>query len=159
MVNPYHAGTFTRPDAPRFARRANVLADALKDLGDTHFYADTVPNLPRETRRLLDQLAYRYTKLQDTLGERCLPGLLLMTEEPIPPSATFAEKLQRLERLGAISSIAEWRELREIRNQIAHEYLDQPPLMAASLNRFVDATNRLLAEWKQVERFYQTTPW
>ena len=24
MVNPYHAGTFTRPDAPRFARRANV---------------------------------------------------------------------------------------------------------------------------------------
>jgi len=23
VVNPYHAGTFTRPDAPRFARRAN----------------------------------------------------------------------------------------------------------------------------------------
>jgi hypothetical protein len=28
VVNPYHAGTLTRPDAPRFARRTNVLNTA-----------------------------------------------------------------------------------------------------------------------------------
>lgn len=135
---------------------AEVLADALNELGEVRFSAESVRNLSRETRRLLDQMAYRFAKLQDSLGEKCLPGLLLMAEEPLSPNATFAEKLQRLERLGAIGSVAEWRELREIRNQIAHEYLDQPPLMAASINRFVDASRRLLAQWKLAEQFFRS---
>lgn len=133
---------------------ARVLADALDELGEAQFTAETVLDLTKETRRLLDQMAYRYAKLQDTLGEKCLPGLLWVIEEPIPPTATFAEKLQRLERLEIISDAKVWRELREIRIQLAHEYLDQPQLMAETLKRFVGATRRLLAEWGQVERFY-----
>jgi hypothetical protein len=135
---------------------ADVLADALKELGDVRFNAESVQNLSREARRLLDQMAYRFAKLQDSLGEKCLPGLLLMAEEPLPPSATFAEKLQRLERLGAIGSVGEWRELREIRNQIAHEYIDQPLLMAASINRFIDASRCLLAQWERAKGFFRS---
>lgn len=106
------------------------------ELGDICFTTDSVVAIPREVRRLLDRLAYRFAKLQDTLGERCLSGISSLTEEPLAPTAAFAEKLQRLERLWAISSAESWRELREIRNQIAHEYIDQPPMKGASLNRF-----------------------
>ena len=58
-----------------------------------------------DQRRLRDQSACRFMKLQDSLGERVLPGILTQAQaqaqEPLPPEATFAEKLQRLERLAA----------------------------------------------------------
>ena len=54
-----------------------------------------------DQRRLLDQSACRFMKLQDSLGERVLPGILTLAQEPLPPEATFAEKPQRLERLAA----------------------------------------------------------
>ena len=72
-------------------------------------------------------------KLQDSLGEKVLPGLLLATLDPLPPAATFAEKLQRLERLGAVSSAERWRYLREVRNALALEYPDHPAFRAVAL--------------------------
>ncbi len=83
-----------------FQLHAEVLEEALTELGAIHFTAETVTSLKPGQRRLLDQLAYRFTKLQDSLGEKVLPGLVELTEEPLPENATFAEKLQRLERPG-----------------------------------------------------------
>ena len=134
---------------------AEVLADAIQELENIRFTEESVVAIPRQMRRLLDQVAYRFAKLQDTLGERCLPGLLFLAEEPLAANATFAEKLQRLERLGAISEAESWRYLREVRNQIAHEYIDQPQLKAASLNLFLASTQKLLAEWKRVQTYYE----
>ncbi|MCF6237170.1 MAG: hypothetical protein L3J70_12505 [Gammaproteobacteria bacterium] len=65
---------------------------------------------------MLDQLVYRFTKLQDSMGMKFLPILLDLSEKPMPESATFVEKLQRLERLGVLESVEAWRQLREIRN-------------------------------------------
>jgi hypothetical protein len=115
--------------------------------------AERAQSLDDPTRRLLDQLAYRFTKLQDTLGEKVLPGLLERAEEPLAPDALFGEKLQRLERLGAIPSADAWRVLREVRNAIAHEYPDQPAIQAAMIERLLDATDELLRVWTDVEAF------
>lgn len=128
-----------------------LLAEALAAIESARpFTAETVTHLSAAQRRLLDQLAYRFIKLQDTLGERVLPGLLVLTEEPIAESATFAEKLQRLERLGAVTSTENWRLLRELRNQIAHEYPDAPDLQAAAINRALGGVEELLAFWAHV---------
>ena len=132
---------------------AEVLREAKDELGDTRFDAESVEHITSEQRRLLDQLAYRFSKLQDSMGIKLLPALLDLTEEPLPESATFAEKLQRLERLGAIESVERWRELRETRNQLAHEYEDAPALRAAALNRFITDVEVLLAMWKKAEAF------
>ena len=94
--------------------------------------AGSISNL---LQRLLDQAAYRFMKLQDSLGEKVLPGLLAVTVDPLPPAATFAEKLQRLERLGAVPSAERWRRLREVRNTLVHEYPDHPAFRAAALTR------------------------
>ncbi len=113
-----------------------LLAKALAAIERSRsFIAETVTRLTSEQRRLLNQLAYRFIKLQDTLGERVLPGLLVLKGEPLAESATFAEKLQCLDRLGAIASAENWRVLRELRNQIAHEYSDAPDIQAAAINR------------------------
>ena len=80
----------------------------------TAFSAGMVAVVDSERRRWLDQTAYRFMKLQDSLGEKVLPGLLAATLDPLPPEATFAERLQRLERLGALSSVERWRLLREV---------------------------------------------
>ncbi|MEB3329563.1 MAG: hypothetical protein VKQ33_10060 [Candidatus Sericytochromatia bacterium] len=104
-----------------------------------------------ERLRVLDQLAYRFGKLQDTLGERVLPGVLDLLEEPLPPSTPFAQKLQRLERLGVIPGAEQWRRLREVRHAIAHEYPETPAVQAALVRRFVAAVTELLNVWISVE--------
>ena len=132
---------------------AEVLQEAKEELGDTRFDENTVTHISVQQRRLLDQLAYRFSKLQDSMGMKLLPMLLDLAEEPIPEDATFAEKLQRLERLGALKSVERWRQLREIRNQLAHEYEDAPAFKAAVLNRFIEEIESLLAIWKVAEGF------
>jgi hypothetical protein len=106
-----------------------------------------------DDRRSLDQAAYRFMKLQDSLGEKVLPGILVLTLEPLPPEATFAEKLQRLERLGVLPSVQSWRLRREVRNSLAHEYPENPALQAAMLTRFMTGLSELLAVWTCVDGY------
>lgn len=110
---------------------ASVLAEATRSLPD-RFEPSDVAKISVDVRRTLDQLAYRFMKLQDGLGEKVLPGVLTATLDPLPPDATFAEKLQRLERLGALASADGWRLLREVRNSLAHEYPENSALQAAA---------------------------
>ena len=83
---------------------AAVLVDDRSRL-PASFGAADMPLLSSEDRRSLDQDAYRFIKLQDSLGGKVLPGILALTLEPLPPEATFAERLQRLERLGVLPSV------------------------------------------------------
>nr|VFJ56868.1 MAG: hypothetical protein BECKFM1743A_GA0114220_101773 [Candidatus Kentron sp. FM]VFJ58778.1 MAG: hypothetical protein BECKFM1743C_GA0114222_102337 [Candidatus Kentron sp. FM]VFK21068.1 MAG: hypothetical protein BECKFM1743B_GA0114221_107541 [Candidatus Kentron sp. FM] len=134
---------------------AHVLGQARTELGENRFTADSVNDITVEQRRLLDQIAYRFSKLQDSMGMKVLPGLIDVTEEPLPENATFAEKLQRLERLGAIADANQWRVLRALRNQLAHEYEDAPVLKSAVLNRFLDGVGELLAIWEAASAYYE----
>jgi hypothetical protein len=103
-----------------------ILRSARAEIGGTRFSAESAQKLPGDLLKLLDQSAYRFGKLQDTLGLRVLPGILDLSEEPFAESTPFGAKLQRLERLGVIPSVDQWRTLRELRNQLAHEYVDAP---------------------------------
>lgn len=124
----------------------SVMADALDEARKwLPFTAESVQDISKAQRRVLDQLAYRFTKLQDAVGQKVLPAILELAQEPIAPDATFAEKLNWLERMGVLPSAEEWKELRVARNAIAHEYPDDPELRAGALNHFVDDAARLNA--------------
>jgi len=133
-------------------QHARILAQDLTLL-PAQFNVAAVTQLSDEGRRVMDQAAYRFTKLQDVLGEKVLPALLDATLDPLPPEAPFAQKLQRLERLGAIPSAQAWRVLREARNSLAHEYPQHPELQAAQWTVFVRAASELLDIWSEVKRF------
>lgn len=148
-------------DASRLALRAalgqceqhaGILTQDLALL-PVEFDAAAVGQLSDERRRVMDQAAYRFMKLQDVLGEKVLPGLLNATLDPLPPESPFAQKLQRLERLGAIPSAQSWRTLREARNSLAHEYPQHPELQAAQWTAFIQAAAQLLVIWGAVRRF------
>lgn len=131
-----------------------VLAEALAEARQwLPFTPDSVQHIEKERLRVLDQVAYRFTKLQDTMGQKVLPTILDLAQEPIAPDATFVEKLNWLERMGALPSAEEWKKLRVARNAIAHEYPDDPELGASAINRFLDGAIRLNALYEFVSKY------
>lgn len=72
----------------------------------------------------------RFGRLQDTLGDKLLPQLLtLLGERP----ASMVDNLDRAERLGWIDSSDRWLESRKLRNQMVHDYMEDPVLLADAL--------------------------
>lgn len=92
-------------------------------------------------RRLTDQIIYRFTKLQDAMGERLVPSTLATLREPFE-DWSMRDRLDRLERLGFLDVDA-WLQWRDVRNRLAHEYPDQAELRFAALLAAVDAARRM----------------
>ena len=69
----------------------------------------------------IDQLVFRFTKLQDELGNNTFRFLLEYLQEDIA-GKPFRDILNTLERLLIIDSSDTWLSLRELRNDLAHEY-------------------------------------
>jgi len=91
-----------------------------------------------------DQLVWRFTKLQDLLGDKVFRTWLGMLQEPVV-SSPFIDQLSRLEQLGILDHAEDWQELRQARNSSAHEYADSDQEGAAILNGIVDLVEKLLA--------------
>ncbi len=43
-----------------------------------------------------------------------------------------------MEKIGLIDNAYDWRELRDIRNELSHNYEDEPQQMAEAINRIYD---------------------
>jgi len=86
--------------------------------------------------RILDQLLFRFGKLQDAIGTRFLPAILQLLKE-WRDNEPFLDKLNRAEKLGILPSVDQWQQLRELRNLTAYEYPDQPELVQANLRRLI----------------------
>jgi hypothetical protein len=82
---------------------------------------DNYDKLDEETISFLDQYIFRFSKLQDTMGNRLFPLTLQALAEPVIDQA-FIDILNRLEKLAILDSAFGWIELRKIRNDLAHEY-------------------------------------
>ena len=90
----------------------------------------------------LDQLLFRFGKLQDAFGQRLLPAILIAGQE-WQVTETFLDKLNRLEELGVIPSAIAWVALRDLRNNAMHEYPDEPEINAANLNKIFSSISEL----------------
>ncbi len=102
-----------------------ALSEALEDMDQRSFSAADLSHLNKADRRLLDQFAYRYTRLQDDMGARLMPAALRALGEEIA-SMPALDRYSRLEQLGWLPSADEWVNLRLIRNEFTHDYPDSP---------------------------------
>ncbi len=130
-------------------RHTAALCEALADWQRTP--APDLAALEQDSglRRLTDQIIYRYTKLQDTMGERLLPATLTWLREP-HEAWPMRDRLDRLERLGYLD-VDVWLQWRDVRNRLAHEYPDQPELRFAALLATVAAAQAMVQaymRWK-----------
>ena len=95
--------------------------------------AERIEALSDEQHAWLDHYLYRFSKLQDAMGERLfLSGLSLLEEDY--GNRPFIDVLNRLEALELIPSREWWLQQREYRNQIAHEYPDRRSEQCAAIN-------------------------
>ncbi len=94
----------------------------------------------------IDQLIFRFSKLQDTMGEKIFPFILVLSEEEVKKK-TFIDILNRLEELEIVDK-AEWLKLREIRNNIAHEYSFNRDEVVESIIAIYKASDELIAIYK-----------
>ncbi|MEX2443253.1 MAG: hypothetical protein WD492_06600 [Alkalispirochaeta sp.] len=100
----------------------------------------------------LDQLVYRYTKLQDAMGAKLFPHIVAHLREDAD-SLTVLDKLAHLERAHVISDADRWQELREIRNQLAHDYEDDAETAAGYLNALYESSSLLLSYHTEATQF------
>lgn len=100
----------------------------------------------------VDAFVARFGRLQDTVGDKLLPAWLTAHGEK---TETFIDNLDRAERLGLIEDAQAWFDMRRLRNQMIHEYVEDPQVLASALqagHAFVPtlaATVELLAKSAQ----------
>jgi len=123
---------------------ANALQEALHDMQLRGLNVDDYDQLTKADRRLLDQFAYRYTRLQDDMGARLAPAVLNALGEDVAPMSAL-DRFARLEQLGWLPSADEWLQLRQVRNQFAHDYPDTAAERFERLQAAIQAAGQLLA--------------
>jgi uncharacterized protein with HEPN domain len=114
------------------SKEARHLSDTTARLFSTPFTPERVTALEAnpEIAERVDAFVGRFARLQDTLGDKLLPTLLTALGEP---TRAQIDNLDRAERLGLIPSADQWMKLRRLRNQMIHEYVEDPLVLANAL--------------------------
>ncbi|MCX7183932.1 MAG: hypothetical protein NTW90_01610 [Nitrosospira sp.] len=92
----------------------------------------------------------RFGRLQDTVGDKLLPILLTALGEK---TSAAIDNLDRAERLGLLKSADEWMVMRNLRNQMIHEYVEDPAILINALQSghafvptLIAGADRMIAE-------------
>ncbi len=128
----------------------DALRDALNDMQQRALSSSEYAQLSKTDRRLLDQFAYRYTRLQDDMGARLMPAILRALGEDVAAMPAF-DRFSRLEQLGWLPSADNWNVLRQIRNQFAHDYPDSANERFERLQAAIGAAQQMIAIMAQIE--------
>jgi hypothetical protein len=110
-------------------------------------------NLSEDEIEHIDQFLFRFAKLQDSMGEKLFKTLLLLLDEDIK-NKPFIDILNRLEKLKLLDSVNEWRELRNDRNELSHNYEDDPVETSAIINRLYNKREILISIYNKIKEFY-----
>lgn len=85
------------------------------------FDKENYATLSMEDQSFIDQLIYRFIKLQDNMGMKLFPATLDYLGEEVT-GVPFIDLLNKLEELSIIEDAKQWVLLRETRNIVTHEY-------------------------------------
>ncbi len=122
-----------------------------------HFPLDKETYLHLEPEKLsfFDQLIFRFSKLQDSMGGRLFPAILENLGEETK-GLPFIDQLTKLEELNIIDSADEWMLLRETRNIVTHEYPFITDEVIEGLN-LLSKHSRLISEiWEKLQTYIKS---
>lgn len=127
-------------------RHLDVLEHALRDWKQAPATQLEELEADQDRLRLLDQLLFRFTKLQDAIGQRLVPATLAALSEPFE-DWPMIDRLNRLEKLGFLE-VDPWLRWRETRNRLAHEYPEHADTRFAAILGAVDAATELSKSYR-----------
>ena len=96
--------------------------------------------MPSALSERLDAFVARFARLQDSLGDKLLPALLVALDEPV---GAALDNLGVGERLGWFDSVELWRSVRALRNQMIHDYVEDRRILVGALSAARDAVPML----------------
>ena len=111
-------------------------------------------NLSDDEVEHIDQFLFRFAKLQDAMGQKLFRAILIYLNEDIE-GKPFIDILNTMEKIGLIDSAYAWRELRDIRNELSHNYEDEPEQMSEAINKIYDKRSSLINIYKKIKSYYQ----
>ena len=100
---------------------------------------------------LIDQMLYRFSKLQDTMGEKVFPAILLLNGEDVK-KMSFIDRLNRLEELELVDKNL-WMLLRKERNEISHEYSFNQEEIIEAINEIYEKTNTIIEIFDKIYNY------
>ena len=100
---------------------------------------------------LIDQFLFRFSKLQDSMGEKLFATILFLLGEDFSKKP-FIDMLNRLEKLELLDK-QEWMDLQIIRNNVAHEYSYNVDELVDSLNDIFKVKDKLLFFYDNFYRY------
>jgi len=112
-------------------------------------------HLQPEELSYFDQLIFRFSKLQDSMGGKLFPAILENLGEDVR-ELPFIDRLTKLEELNVIPSADEWMVLRETRNIVTHEYPFVTEEVIEGLNLLGKHCRVFLDIWFDVRNFIET---
>lgn len=101
----------------------------------------------------IDQMIFRFMKIQDGIGRRLIPLIVEMMEADTS-DMTFIDKLNRLEKIGLIEP-DEWNIYRKIRNDLAHTYPEEKEELVAAINEAALVVQKLEITFLRMRCFCQ----
>jgi len=116
----------------------------------------TYISLDKNQVQALDQFLFRFSKLQDAVGRKLFKQLLILKEDDslLIENMPFIDILNRLERLN-ILEVKTWGRLRDIRNELAHNYDDEPKEMAEVINQIYQERDSLIDIYNNAKKYYK----
>lgn len=100
----------------------------------------------------VDQLIFRFSKLQDSMGGKLFPGLLDNLGEETR-GIPFLDLLSKLEMLNILPRANDWLILRETRNTVTHEYPFNNEDIIEGLNMLNKHYSLILSVWENFNNY------
>ena len=115
--------------------------------------SDSYAKIDKITSSFIDQLIFRFSKLQDSVGEYVLRNILILEKEDVK-KLTFLDILNRFEELELLKK-DEWLKLRELRNEIAHEYSFNQEEVVENINLIYEKSDDLVDIYKRLSSYVE----
>ena len=112
--------------------------------------AETLKN--PEKVETIDSFIFRFSKLQDSMGQKLFPATLEFLGEDIR-GLPFIDILNKLEKLRLIDSAGKWKELRELRNLLTHTYPWEEEELISNIKVALKRSEELLETLERFENY------
>ena len=139
---PEHVPAFAR--ALEIAEReAHALEASWRGLNQMDLGVEQLDQLAPDASLAIgiEAFAARFGRLQDHLGEKLIPRLLLLLGEIPGP---LLDNLNQAERLGILENALDWLAWRKLRNRLVHEYFQETAPFAQAIQQALHVTPLLL---------------
>ena len=133
-------------------KHVSILQEDFKSLEEYYpFNEKDIQNFLSDDNKLkiLDQIAYRFLKMQDTLGK--LLKFFLLKKGEIIENLSMIDIIHKVEKFGISIDEDFWFEIRALRNSLTHDYPELYSEIAVSLNILYESFPKIVDIFNQIK--------